>query len=205
MIGRVALVLLCGLAGASSVLAAGEDPDWPCVQRKIPEISVGQVWTGPAVEGVDESWRQDAALAGLAREIASRRTALEDAAAKIGEFAAAAGADRDRRLTALFVAVLSIVNAERSSIMAGIGRYARRQQALADKIEAQSAELGTLPDTGGTDDQIDRREELQEIQAWDVRVFQERSRSLTYVCELPVALEKRAFALGKAIAAEIGK
>lgn len=204
MIRRAALVLLCGLVGASGALAAAGDPDWPCIQRKVPQISVGQVWTGPSVEGIGDSWREDAALAGLAREIASRRTSLEDAEAKIADFAAAAGADRAQRLTALFAAVLSIVNEERSAIMAGIGRYARRQQALADKIEAQSAELGALPDVGGTDEQIDRREELLEIQAWDARIFQERSRALTYVCELPVELDKRAFALGKAIAAAIG-
>lgn len=205
MIRRVVLAAACGLMAASSAFAAGEDSDWPCVQRKVPQISVGQVWTGPSVDSIGESWRQDAALAELARDIASRRTSLEDAEAKVGEFAAATGADRKQRLTTLFVAVLSIVNAERSSIMAGIGRYARRQQALADKIEAQSAELGTLPEKDGTDEQIDRREELLEIQAWDARIFQERQRSLTYVCELPVALEKRAFALGKAIAAQIGE
>lgn len=204
MTGRFSLIAAGLLLAASGAHAAGEDPDWPCVQRKVPQISVGQVWTGPPVDDIGDSWRQDAALAGLAREIASRRTSLEDARAKIADFAAAA-ADRSQRLTTLFVAVLSLVNEERSAIMAGIGRYARRQQALADKIEAQSAELGTLPDAGGTDEEIDRREELLEIQAWDARIFQERSRALTYVCELPVELDKRAFALGKAIAAEIGE
>ena len=35
-----------GLAASPLAVAAGGDPDWPCVQRKVPEISSGQVWTG---------------------------------------------------------------------------------------------------------------------------------------------------------------
>jgi len=194
--------LVAVLATATAATTAAEDSDWPCVQRKVPTISAGQVWTGPSLETVGDAWRQDADVIDLARLLASRRTGTAEADAEIADFAAAG--DRERRLTMLFAALLSSINTERASIMAGIGRYARRQQALAEKIEAQSAELTLLPDTGGSEDQAYRREELLEIQAWDARIFQERERSLTYVCELPVALEKRAFALGKAIAAQLG-
>jgi hypothetical protein len=205
MVRRLALALFFApsLAGAPG-LAAEKDPDWPCIQRKVPTISAGQVWAGPPLEGVGESWREDAAVADLAHLLASRRTGEEEAARKIDAFASAAAADKDRRLTLLFAAVLSTINAERGQIIAGIGRYARRQRALAEKIGAQASELSRLPETDGTDEQIARREELLEIQAWDSRIFQERERSLTYVCELPVLLEKRAFALGREIADRLG-
>jgi hypothetical protein len=97
-----------------------------------------------------------------------------------------------------------VINQDRGSILNGIGRYARRQKSLAEKIETQSAELDTLP-VNGTPEQKARRDELDEMQTWDTRIFQERERSLRYVCELPVLLEQRAYAIGKEIAGHLDK
>ena len=199
----LAAVLAAGAGGSAS--AASTDPDWPCIQRKMPEISIGQVWAGPPLDGVGEGWRDDAVLAELARLIASRRTEMAEAKEKIAGFAASAGAERNGRLTSLFAGVFATINSERGAIIAGIGRYARRQHALADKIASQSAALDQLPVNGGTEDEISRREELAEAQAWDTRIFRDRERSLKYVCEMPVLLEQRAFALGKEIAAQLQK
>lgn len=200
-------VLIAGLSAlaAPAATAAGNDPDWPCVQRKVTEISAGQVWNGPPLDGIGDSWRSDGALAELARTIATRRTDMAEAKQKIAAFASAAAADKNRRLTLLFAGVLATINAERSSIIAGIGRYSRRQQGLAQKISAQSAELDQLPRAGATAEQVGRREELLEIQAWDALIFRERERSLQYVCELPVLLDQRAFALGREISAQLDK
>jgi hypothetical protein len=183
---------------STAFAASPADPDWPCVQRKVPEISVGQVWSGPPVEPIGDSWRDDAVIAELARKLAARRTAMDEAKELIARFAAGAGADRERRLTALFAAMLAQINGERASIIAGIGRYAKRQQALARKIEQQGAELDGLPVDGG-EEIAARREELQDIQAWDIRIFAEREKALIYVCEQPVLLEQRAFALAREI------
>jgi hypothetical protein len=201
----ISAVLAIGIAAAASAMAAGEDPDWPCIQRKVPEISSGQVWTGPPLDEVGESWQQDMGLVDLAREVASRRTEMDDARQKVAAFAAQAGADKNRRLTALFAGILANINTERSSIMAGIGRFARRQRALAEKISMQSAELEQLRQQGAGNGVEARRDELLEIQAWDTRIFRERERSLRYVCELPVLLDQRAFALGREIAAMLDK
>ncbi len=35
---------------------------------------------------------------------------------------------------------------------------------------------------------------------WDLRLYEDRSDSLAYLCEQPVVLEQRAFALARAIA-----
>jgi hypothetical protein len=194
------------VAGAiAPVAAAGEDPDWPCIQRKVSEISAAQVWSGPPLDATADAWRDDSALAELAAAIASRRTEMADAKGKIAEFAAATGADGNRRLTLLFAGVLATINAERSSIMAGIGRYAHRQHDLAEKIAGEAADLDRLPAEGGTEDEIARREELSDAQTWDTRIFRERERSLRYVCELPTLLEQRAFALGKEILTQLKK
>lgn len=196
--------LVCLMLGAAVWLGSGAqaasptDPTWPCVQRKVPEISPGQVWSGPPLDDIGSSWQQDAAVAELARKVVARRTEMPEAEQLIADFAETAGTERNRRLIALAAGVLSIINGERASIIAGIERYAARQKQLAYKIERQTAELQALP-VNGTDAEQSERADLQEIQDWDTRIFQEREYALTYVCELPVALERRAFALGRAI------
>jgi hypothetical protein len=199
--GRAAALL----AGALALLAVAlghaadiEDKDWPCQQRKVPVISPGQVWTGPSLEAVGDSWQDDETIADLARKIAARRTDLDEARSAIAAFAAKAGPDKNRKLIALAAGVLAIINSDRASIIAGIGRYAKRQRDLAAKIERETAELDALPQNG-TAEQVARRNDLLEMQTWDTRILQERERSLTYVCELPVQLEQRAFALGREI------
>lgn len=188
------VVLLAGSAAA----ADPSDPDWPCQQRKVPSISAGQVWTGPSLEDIGRSWQDDPVVAGLAREIAARRTELDEARRLIADLASSAGSDRNRKLTALAAGMLAIINGDRGSIIAGIERYAKRQKALAAKIEQETAELEQLPaDEAGSGNT--QRADLREILDWDSRIFQEREQSLTYVCELPVQLERRAFVLGREI------
>lgn len=199
---RTAALLVVALTALPSVApsqaADSVDKDWPCRQRKVAVISPGQVWTGPPLAAVGDSWQDDEAIASLARKIAARRTELDEAKSGIADFAAAAGPDKNQKLTQLAAGMLAIINRDRTEIIAGIGRYAKRQRDLAAKIEQETAELDALPQQG-TPEQMARRNDLLEMQTWDTRILQERDRSLIYVCELPVQLEQRAFALGREI------
>src|SRR3546814_4158633 len=42
-------------------------------------------------------------------------------------------------------------------------------------------------------------DDLTEQLNWSIRIFDEREKSMTYLCEQPVLLEQRAFALGRTI------
>jgi hypothetical protein len=198
------LVLTFLAISAAGYAADPSDKDWPCQQRKVPEISAGMVWTGPSLDDVGDTWRDDDAVAELAHKIAARRTDLAEAKSLIEQFTADAGADKNRRLTVLMAGALSIINSDRSAIIAGIERYTRRQRDLAAKIQQQTAELDALP-ANGTAEQNARRQDLQEMQTWDARILQERERSLTYVCETPVLLEQRIFALGREISGHLAQ
>jgi len=46
---------------------------------------------------------------------------------------------------------------------------------------------------------------LSEQLNWDTRVYDEREQSLRYVCETPVLLEQRLFALGRHIAEHLAQ
>ncbi|MFM9842147.1 MAG: hypothetical protein ACKVOI_04165 [Dongiaceae bacterium] len=197
----VCAVLPALIAGPSRA-ASSTDPDWPCIQPKVPQIAAGQVWSGPPVEEIGKSWRKDRAISELAQKLAERRTSLAEAKTLIGNFAASLQGDKSQPLTALFARTLTLINSERASIIAGIGRYAKRQRALSKKIEDEMAELNQLPQDE-SEDSVSQRQDLLDVQAWDVRIFQEREKALRYVCEQPVLLEQRAFAIGREIQAHL--
>lgn len=191
--GVLALLSLLAVPGTS--LAAGsEDPDWPCVQRRVPEVSAGMVWAGPPLEELQQDWRQVPEVSQLAGKIAARRTELEAAKAAVADFAAGLGADRSEKLTLLFAGTLTIVNRDRASILSGIERFTRKQRALADRISETAAKLKALPA-----DAAAQREELEQQRLWDTRIYEDREKSLTYICEQPVLLEQRIFALSREI------
>ncbi|MFO1057272.1 MAG: hypothetical protein U1E53_09925 [Dongiaceae bacterium] len=161
----------------------------------MPEISAATVWTGPPLPA-GATWRDDREVAALAAEASARRTPLDQALAAVERFAAAAGPQRPQRLVLLFSGILDILNADRGSIIAGIGRYARSQRALAQKIERQANALARLADATAAAEQSERAD-VAEMQQWDARIFDERQKALSYVCEQPQLIEQRAFALGR--------
>lgn len=199
-IWRSPTLLLAALLVAASppaVAATGEDPDWPCVQRLVPEIAPGMIWAGPPLDSVEAE--SNPTIDELAGELAARRVPLEEAEAQVEDFAnTLADKHKDEQLTRLFARTLEIINSDRSSIIEGIKKYARGQRALAETINEKNERLIELPK-----DQVLEREALIAERDWDVRIYDDRARSLTYLCEQPVLLEQRAFALARALAGHL--
>jgi hypothetical protein len=180
-------------AGAQPLAAAGEDLDWPCVQRLVPEIAPGMLWAGPPLDSVDGE--AVPAIDALASELAARRVPLKEAEAQVDEFAnSLADARKNEQLTRLFARMLDTINRDRSSIVQGIKKFARGQRALADRINVRNEQL-----IGLAADQVLERDALRAERDWDLRVYEDRRSSLGYLCEQPVLLEQRAFALARAI------
>jgi hypothetical protein len=174
------------------------DPDWPCVQRKVPAVDSAAVWSGPDPAAALGDWSKDPEAAALAPRLASRRTSLDEADRLIDEFAKDSGARKYERLTRVFAGTLELVNAERDSILHGIARYARGQHQLADRIRDEADRITALKDSPA----VPESKELQDLDArfaWDRRIFEERRQSLNYVCEAPVLLEQRIFEIARRI------
>ncbi|MCZ0961991.1 hypothetical protein [Paracoccus benzoatiresistens] len=187
------------LAAGPALAATGADPTWPCVQRKQPHLSLGQLWTGPVPDDRIAELARDPQIDALAARLEQRRLPMEQAEAAIADFAAQAD---DARLTALMVAIFNKIEPDRSALIAGIARYGQSQVDLARRIEERRAAMAELEAAADPDfDAIDAAEEALD---WEQRIFTERQQSLTYVCETPVILEQRAFALGRAIAGHLG-
>ena len=180
--------------------APNADPDWPCIQRKVPHLSLGQVWAGPVPDDAVKAAAKLPEIDALARQLAVRRTSLEEAGQLIDAFAA----DHDATaLGGLYLATFQHIDAARDRIVSGIGRYARKQAALDDEIRDKRHELDRL--TAGDPQDFDAIDAAEQAVDWSLRIFQDRQQSLTYVCETPVILEQRAFALGRAVAAHLPK
>ncbi len=175
---------------------------WPCAQPKVSTISAGTIWTGPDVaQGKD--WDEDNALAEVAQKLASRRTTLDEANDLIVDFARKAGPDKDKQLTKLFVGTLDIINGNRSEILEGIMRYARGQERLAERMREESDKISEAQDDATAKGLGLAREQTNTDFGWDQRIFKERKQALSYVCETPSLLERRAYEIGKRIQAQI--
>lgn len=194
----IRLALMLSLAAAPALAAGPPDPDWPCIQRRQPSLSLAQVWPGPPADAAVEALAGESETTAVARLIALRRTSMDEARAAIDGYAEGKDA---AALTALMAATLADINRTRDRVMAGITRYAHKQEALDGQIEDLRHQFAALNAAEPKDfDKIDAAEAQLD---WSTRIFQDRQQSLTYVCETPVILEQRAFALGRAIAAHL--
>src|SRR5690606_41277194 len=105
----------------------------------------------------------------------------------------------NKQLTALMVAIFDRIDPHRAALIAGIARYGNKQVDLAKRIGDHRQKMEEMQKAEKPDfDALDAEEEQLD---WDTRIFQDRQQALTYVCETPVILEQRVFALARAIAA----
>ncbi len=196
----VAVAVLFALSSVPVLAATSSDPDWPCVQRRQPELSLAQVWSGPSPDAATQELARSAEVSGLAQRLAQRRTTMDEAETLIADFAAHHDAPAQ---VALFLAIFEQIQDARNKVMAGIARYAHHQTEMDAQINDLRHRLETLNAAQPQDfDAIDKAEADLD---WSTRIFQDRQQSLTYVCETPVVLEQRAFALAKAVAAHLPK
>jgi hypothetical protein len=175
-------------------------PDWPCAQAKVPEISLAAVWAGPPLDDVTGKWREDATVGSLVAKLAARRTTLEESQKAITEYLSAA-TDKTRSGKLLFAGLFDVLNGQRSQMLNGLERITRKQREAADKIRSDTIALQALqsetpPDQTKIDD-------LGNQLVWQTRIFEDRSRVIKFVCEVPTTIDQRLFALGRTIQQEI--
>jgi hypothetical protein len=191
-------VLALATCWAQSALALDPRyPDWPCQQLKVPGIAVASVWTGPSIEAIDPTKPSDPKQAELVARLAARRTPIEEARKLIVDYVTGSNAERQERATALFASLYSTLNAQRDEVMNGIERFSRKQKAAAEDIREEARKLREIQDKPDADPP--RTEELASQLAWRTRIFEDRRKSTSYVCDVPVLIEKRLFDLGAAI------
>ena len=188
------------LAIAAAMPARAADPrypDWPCTQAKVPEISAVALWAGPPLEGAETAWENDQRVKDLTLQLAPRRVPIEDARKRISEFVTGNAGEREEKGKLLFAGLFDRLNRERTEIMNGLERFGRRLKAQAEEIRADISELHGLQDAGNPDEA--KLRELASRVEWNTRIFEDRRKTLRYVCEAPTLIERRLFALSRAV------
>ncbi len=180
--------------------AAGPDTDWPCEQALVPEVPAAAVWDGPALDGIGSAWRDDPAVAALVQRIAGPRVTESEAERAIESFASGLeSGSRDRMLALAFAGVLDTLNRDRNTLISGIKRYSRDQQRRAEVLGKELDEMVRLEQdpsesAAGQLAALSQRLELEQ------RMFDEREKTIPYLCTRPIAVEQRIGFLARTLA-----
>jgi Spy/CpxP family protein refolding chaperone len=199
------LLLAALLAGASSLAIAAPrntDPDWPCEQVKVSDLSVGSFWNGPAIDPATADWQKDTAVASLVGAITQRRLPMDQATQRIVAFAKAAGDKKQQELALVFAGVFNVLNQERRKVIDGLDRFGQRQKVLAANLRQEgealrSAQTATPPDDAKVAD-------LTQHLLWDQQFFETRRQSLRFACDVATTIEQRLYGLSQAIQQNLG-
>ena len=198
--GPVLAVCCLGFVSGTGMAADFSDPTWPCVQRKVEDLSVGLMWPHP-IEPVTLSPPELTAVDDLVSLLVLRRIPAGDLAAEIDAFTQAYGHPAPL-LGHVFAKAFKSLSGTRKKLIKGIGDYSLKQIALSEKIDGTRARMDLLMAAENPDfDQVDALEEQLD---WDERIYTDRAQSLTYVCESPVLIEKRLYAIAQMLQAKIG-
>ena len=202
MMFRSVAIAAVALAATSAATRAADPryPDWPCVQAKVPEISLAAVWAGPPLDDVTGKWKNNPNVSTLVAKLAARRTPIEDAQKAITEYLQSA-ADKTGSGKLLFAGLFESLNAQRSQVLNGLERVTRKQREAADRIRTDTLALQALQ--GETPPDQTKVDDLGNQLVWQTRIFEDRRRVIKFVCEVPTAIDQRLFALGRTIQQEI--
>lgn len=203
MMFRIVTMAAMALAIASTAARAADPryPDWPCTQAKVPDISLAAVWAGPALDDVENKWKNDEKVSALVSKLSARKTPLDEAEKSVKEFLAGSAGDKTANAKLLFAGLFDTLNAQRSQVMNGLERVSRKQREAADKIREEAIQLQALQ--GATPRDEAKVEALSNELIWKTRIYEDRQKVVRFVCEVPTTIDQRLFALGRVIQQEM--
>ncbi len=185
---RFASLLFVLVPMAELTAQPAADPDWPCVQVLVPEISAGIVWPRPIDEALRGEWQDDPDTRVLAQDLGELESFTDTERERIERFVEAKPAgERLTRLNRLADGILEVANRRRDSYIRGIKRYTRQQISAAEKIEAG---LNTLSRDEDGFESAAARQEFEETLRWQERIYDQRESAIISLCERPVELEQ---------------
>jgi hypothetical protein len=190
-------VALGAAAAARSAPPGARDADWPCQQIKVSQLSLAAVWSGPALDGQQNDWRQDQQVVDLVQATVQRRVPIEQAQAEIRAFAGRAGEKKQPQLLRLLAGLFSTLNDERAAVIAGLDRFGARQKDLAVELRNDNARLRDMQAVSSSE--ANDVNQMTQRLTWEAQVFQDRRQALSYACDVPGKIEQRLFALARTI------
>ncbi len=199
---RSALAVAMLVSSAAHAAPPGpRDPDWPCQQIKVPNLSLASVWSGPAVDPQTSTWKDDPQVANLVSKLTPRREELEQAGKMIHDFGQYAGDQKAPKLLQVLAGIYSVLDAQRDSVITGLDRFGGRQKELASEIRSDNEMLHSMQSDPAADP--NSVQQMTEKVKWEAEVFQDRRQAISYACDAPTKIEQRLFALARMIQQEL--
>jgi hypothetical protein len=156
------------------------------------------VWSGPEIDLNSQSWRDEPDVAELAARMSQRRVPIEDVEKAIADFKANSRSDSDAKLLRAFGAAFEDLTRQRSQIVDGLDRFGRKQREMADRIREENEAVQRAADQNKGAQSQSAADGFERLQ-WDLRVFEDRRRTVAYVCEAPALIEQRHGANARAV------
>ena len=192
---KTGLQALVFLSLATPVAAADfADPTWPCIQRKVARLSVGLMWPIPIDPEFEPSAELRPEIDALAESLSLRRIDLTELEPDVAAFAQRVDGD-PQLLGLVFAEVFNALSNRRTRIIEGIEDFSLGQIALSERIDMARVEMDAIMAKAEPD--FDRVDQLEEQLDWDQVIYSDRQKSITYLCETPVLLEKRLFEVAR--------
>ena len=164
-----------------------KNPDWPCIQVYIEELSWGSIWTGPPLDENSSKWGDDEKLSSLAEKIMKRNTKENEGIKELKKYIKKNNSPE--QLTKLFHALFDTTNIIWKKRNEKLLNFGKRQRLTSEKISTKLGKIKKL-----SKDYESNKDEIQKLEQenfWDVRRFEDRRALSDSLCEQPRFYEKR--------------
>ena len=164
-----------------------KNPDWPCIQVYIEELSWGSIWTGPPLDENSSKWINDEKLSSLAEKIMKRNTKEKEGIEELKKYIKKNNSPD--QLTKLFHALFDTTNNIWKKRNIKLLNFGKRQRLTSEKISTKLGKIKKLfKDYESNKDEIQK---LEQENFWDVRRFEDRRALSDSLCDQPRFYEKR--------------
>ena len=164
-----------------------KNPDWPCIQVYIEQLSWGSIWTGPVLDENSSKWINDEKLSSLAEKIMKRNTKEKEGIEELKKYIKKNNSPE--QLTKLFHALFDTTNIIWKKRNEKLLNFGKRQRLTSEKISTKLGKIKKL-----SKDYESNKDEIQKLEQenfWDVRRFEDRRALSDSLCEQPRFYEKR--------------
>ena len=164
-----------------------KNPDWPCIQVYIEQLSWGSIWTGPVLDENSSKWINDEKLSSLAEKIMKRNTKENEGIKELKKYIKKNNSPE--QLTKLFHALFDTTNIIWKKRNEKLLNFGKRQRLTSEKISTKLGKIKKLfKDHESNKDEIQK---LEQENFWDVRRFEDRRALSDSLCDQPRFYEKR--------------
>ena len=164
-----------------------QNPDWPCIQVLVKELSWGSIWTGPPLDENSSKWSDNENLKVLAKKLMNRRTKENEGIFELKNYIKKNNSPNE--LTELFHSLFDTTNDIWRNRVSKLLNFGKKQRLTSEKISLKLEKIKELSKDFNTNK--DEIEKLEQEQFWDIRRFEDRRSLSDTLCEQPRFYEKR--------------